>query len=402
MYYFYSADYDSGDPIGILRSWISQIIAKCPEAFEIADDAWQNKDGPTASRKDIIQLFSLLVEEISNCTFIVDGLDECVCPKDSQGLSCDNHRSNFIRTTKAILAKSTTRFLIVSRDEADIRSAVYVKTPRGAQIVLYEHQITQANIKGDLLLYCESTVKNKFRNKSQPQMDELSRWLMKGSNGMFLWIKLQGLNLEKRGKGKNNKQLERLLAETPGGLNRLYERNWNDIEQLEEPDRSRAHSILRWAAFATRPLTVHEITEALLVVDDDSYGDILVEELPDAIDDEYIDGQIVRLCSSLVEIRGPATTQTLGAMTVHLTHFSVKEYVVSKMIVLEPINMRSRSFREAILHNELAKICLRYLNFRSTWRDAENSEDLGTIRSFSRICYHSVASSYKRSWPELP
>ena len=40
-----------------------------------------------------------------------------------------------------------------------------------------------------------------------------------------------------------------------------------------------------------RPLTVCEITEALLIVDDDYYDDLDINEMPDAVDEDYINNE---------------------------------------------------------------------------------------------------------------
>jgi hypothetical protein len=75
---------------------------------------------------------------------------------------------------------------------------------------------------------------------------------------MFLWVKMLEEHL--RG-GKSKKQLEEIIDHTPTALDHLYDRNWMKITHLPDNDRLRAFLILRWAAFALRPLTILEITE---------------------------------------------------------------------------------------------------------------------------------------------
>ncbi len=66
----------------------------------------------------------------------------------------------------------------------------------------------------------------------------------------------------------------------PQGLERAYERNWTDILQYPHGTQARALAILPWALHAVRPLTVREITDALLgaadgnnMNDEDDYDD---------------------------------------------------------------------------------------------------------------------------------
>jgi ankyrin repeat protein len=136
-------------------------------------------------------------------------------------------------------------------------------------------------------------------------------------------------------------------------------------------NRRRAFSILRWAAFALRPLTILEITEALLIVDDDDCEDLSVDELPDTIDEEYIKSGILDLCGSFLKSQITATDGELSSMMIRLAHFSVKQYILCKMPVQDGLlilNEQLRLSNEANQSNILAILCLRYLNYKSVWQ----------------------------------
>ena len=107
----------------------------------------------------------------------------------------------------------------------------------------------------------------------------------------------------------------------PAGLESIYQRNWDDILKLPSNDRSRALGILRWATFATKPLTAAELTEALLIRDNDGFNVLQLDDLPDSIDDEYIAGEISGLCGSLLEVRSHATRNQSGTAKFCTTHF---------------------------------------------------------------------------------
>jgi hypothetical protein len=72
------------------------------------------------------------------------------------------------------------------------------------------------------------------------------------------------------------------------------------ISHLLDKDKLYALSILRWVAFALHPLTIVEITKALLIVDDNC-EDLLVDKLLDAINKDYVSSEILGLCGSLLE-----------------------------------------------------------------------------------------------------
>ncbi|KFZ15362.1 hypothetical protein V502_05642, partial [Pseudogymnoascus sp. VKM F-4520 (FW-2644)] len=377
-YYFFSADFENhGDPFVIIRSWIAQLVACNRTAFEIAHAQWQAKDGHVASRTAIMNLFKLIVGSIPSCTFVLDGLDECAWLEGNLKATDEDGRSGFLTSLNHTIAKTTTRIMVVSRDEADIRSGIYSIHPSQS---VYEHKISLADVQSDVSLFSKSIVNKKLKNKDETDRNNLSQRIVDRSNGMFLWVKMQEDNL--RG-GKSILQLQETIDETPTGLGHLYDRNWKKIMGLQQSDRTRALSILRWAAFALRPLTVLEITEALLVMDDDSYDNILINGLPDEIDEEYVNSEVKGLCESLVEIRGALTEDSFASMTVHLTHFSVKQYLLYNMptssLLGNSISLRSN---EAIQYNELAKICLRYINYQNVWQERVSSKDSVASRSF--------------------
>jgi hypothetical protein len=92
------------------------------------------------------------------------------------------------------------------------------------------------------------------------------------------------------------------------------------ISHLLDKDKLCTLSILQWAVFALCPLTILEITKALLIVNNNS-EDLLVDELPDTINEDYINSEILGLCGSLLETPKVVSKQDLGSMILHLAHF---------------------------------------------------------------------------------
>lgn len=68
--------------------------------------------------------------------------------------------------------------------------------------------------------------------------------------------------------GMNRRQLEKVVDQISKKLGDFYDRNWRMI--CESLDRLHTMSILSWAAFSLRPLIVSEITEAVLVDDEET------------------------------------------------------------------------------------------------------------------------------------
>jgi ankyrin repeat protein len=352
-----------------MRSWISQVVSRNQNAFELACGRWESKDGRNASQTDIVELFKTIVQHTPNCTFVVDGLDECAWAEKKWKSNENDSPTGFFESVKRAVAYTTTRILILSRDEPEIRHGFRAALAGDSNQGLNEYQIRPDDVRSDAMLFSRSVVDKKLTNKSETLKHELSQRMVGRCEGMFLWVKMLEEHLRS---GKNKKQLEETIDQAPTALDHLYDRNWMKIFHLPDKDKLRALSILRWAAFALRPLTILEITEAVLIVDD-SCEDLSVDELPDAIDEDYVSSEILGLCGSLLEIQKTAPKQDLSLMTIHLAHFSVKQYILCNMPAqggLLMVNERLRASSEAFQSNVLAKLSLRYLNFRNVWQES--------------------------------
>ncbi|KAF9776229.1 hypothetical protein IL306_005621, partial [Fusarium sp. DS 682] len=286
-HFFFSSDHTSReDPFLALRSWISQIISQNDDAFEHARQSWISDVDLLATRGTIITLFKQLLRDIPGCILIADGLDECTHLNNSSTLI-----AKFLRDVVDAVAGTETRVLFVSRDEPDIRDAL----TNGTRETFDEYRITLEDVRPDINAYSHAIVNRKLYNKSDHVRSTLSEAMSDRCQGQFLWLKMQEECL--RG-GMNKKQLQRAIENTPTGLDRLYDHNWTKITKLGEEERDRAFALLRWAAFALRPLTVCEITEAALIL---TSGELSLDDFPDTVDDEYIKSEIIGLCGPLLE-----------------------------------------------------------------------------------------------------
>ncbi|KAI1735544.1 ankyrin repeat-containing domain protein [Xylaria scruposa] len=378
-YYFFSSETECCvGPFGILRAWTSQLITQTEQGFHIAREKWEAATERTASHFDIKELFSTIVQKIPKCALVVDGLDECDTTDNNRA-----HRgslSEFLNLLTSTVANSRAQLLIVSRNELAIRESLRVNSSEKEQLV--ELQIVPNDVEADATLFSQSVIDKKLSNKTEAERGKLAYELVNRCDSMFLGIKL--LEDDLRG-GKNLKQLQKVIDEAPNKLNHIYDRNWARIKNFDESSRLRAFSILRWAAFGRRPLTVLEITEGLLFADDKcEESDYDCEELPDSIDSTYTKTEILDLCVSLVEIR-PYSTSDLSNSTVHLTHFSVRQYIICHM----PASSTNLISNEKLQNNLIAMACLRYLNCGRIWEKIQPKENANpAIRAFRAYAAH--------------
>ncbi|KAI0405817.1 hypothetical protein F4802DRAFT_606591 [Xylaria palmicola] len=380
--YFFSSSETNNctDPFIVVRAWLSQLIIQSQHGFDLAREMWETSNERIASQADVEELFSAIVQNVPRCALVIDGLDEFDTAHSSPV-------SEFLNYLTDLILKFKARLLVVSRNELAIREGLRVDSDEMKE-QLVELQIVPNDVEADAIMFSQNAVNKKLANKTEADREELSKRLVDRCDSMFLGIKL--LEDDLRG-GKNLKQLRRVIDEAPNKLNHIYDRNWERIKSLEKSSRHRAFSILRWAAFGQRPLTVLEITEALLLGDGE-YEDLDYEELPDSVDPDYIRTEILDLCASLVEIR-PGSTSDLGNSTVHLTHFSVKQYIICHMSTYPTelmANEQLRSLNEDIQNNIIAKICLRYLNYERTWGKMQPEDNVNTaIQAFRVYATHS-------------
>ena len=347
-----------GQPEGILRFWVSEMVRINQDTLGLIRDSLQRGEGSrVASQTEIWAVFEIIVSQIPGCTFVLDGLDEYS--------RFDECRVEFLANLKKAVAGTTTRILVASRDEGDIRSELDPVYQNSVEQTLLKCRISKDDIQADIALYSKHTVDKKLSRKDESIRKELAMRLAQKCDGMFLWIKMQEEQL--RG-GKSTKQLRDTVENMPSGLHHTYERNWKSIQSHPDQEKSRAMAILRWVIFAIRPLTVFEMTEALIVKPEHNVDEFDLTDLPDSIDDEYINTEIIDLCGSLVEVRAADTEQPLGSRTVHLVHVSVKEYLLSVLPSYKGYASAIVSFSDQAAYNlELSKVCIRYLNYKTSW-----------------------------------
>ncbi|KAE8137940.1 hypothetical protein BDV38DRAFT_270964 [Aspergillus pseudotamarii] len=324
-----------------MRKWLSQLMAH-PEVFRFVHEKWETTQGRRAARGDVLSILQDIVSAIPGCTFILDGLDECDWVKGSWPGNSDDSITSFLRTLRGATTGTSTRIMIISRDEPEIRRGL---SNNDSYDPVFEHRITPEDVQNDILTYSRSIVEEKLSTKSDEAKDEITKKLADRCNGQFLWIRLQQDTL--RG-GKSQRKLEHVINSTPSGIEHIYERNWMKIMRLTEEDKSRALSLLRWTAFSLRPLTICEISGALVIGEED--GELLLDDLPDSIDEDYVTTEIVDLCGSLLEVRDPQDKRDARLKTVHLAHFSVKEYLLRNLSIevkkpgLGPPSYKSKRF----------------------------------------------------------
>ncbi|ENH63743.1 Vegetative incompatibility protein HET-E-1 [Fusarium oxysporum f. sp. cubense race 1] len=354
-YFFFASDHESReDPFFVLRSWLSQIATHNDDAFECTRQIWKANSFERASRRALVDLLKQVVTVVPGCCFVVDGLDEC-----SHLGTSDSPVAKFLSEITTAVSDSNTRLLCVSRDEPEIRDVLE------NHAFFTQYGITVRDVEADIAVLSRFIVDKKLSNKSQEVRTAISEAVTERCQGQFLWVKMQENSIRM---GMNRKQLHRVLENTPSGLERLYDQNWGKIMDMAEWERDRVFAVLRWTAFAGRPLTAHEITEAVLIT---QFEELDPDEYPDTLDDDYVRSEIVWLCGPLLEVRRGSEGSSPGYRTLHIPHFSVREYLVNHLPVPTWIqaNGTLQGDYEKVQHTVIARACVQYLSLPQVWEE---------------------------------
>ena len=385
VYFFCSLEGNhKQDPQAILRSWVAQLVLHYPDIYSLAVDPFRAKHARTATEPELWSLLQVLSLQLRPCYFVVDGFEMCVGEDPgTQRYNLEDRRDGFLQRLITMLAHTGSRVLIVSRDNGPIRDEFsnwphldLLKEPvvsnelvlgdveNPAPGAFLEYEILQDDTESDLKCFAYKMVKLQLPNKSELLHRELAEEALKRCDGMFWWIQLLCKQLSP---GKTTTQLRSLVSRTPHGLEQVYERDLRSILELPQKGRERAISILRLVLFAFRPLTVRELTEALLIEAESHATEVLVEDLPDTWDEYYVKENICRPCGSLLELRDQnlhglhekANSSPIESLTVHFVHSSVQSIFIDSHDLGVPFF--HTCFTLELVHDLLARTCLSYL-----------------------------------------
>ena len=243
----------------------------------------------------------------------------------------------------------------MSRPDHEVRDQLQDPSQdTGARGIIWtDYKITLEDNSSDLKCFAQNIMNVRVRNRDLELRQESAADAAVKADGMFLWIKLLHRQLSR---SKSPARLRKIITDTPSGLDQAYERDLVSIVNLDVEERDRAVAILRWTLFAFRPLTVRQLSEALLVefkddgesddeeriakrnynglsqaygeesgTSDESgseeVGNYLRSSEVDVGDDDSLASEFLKNCGSLIELRGGDCLKAKDR-TIHFVHFS--------------------------------------------------------------------------------
>ncbi|EGX43896.1 hypothetical protein AOL_s00210g343 [Orbilia oligospora ATCC 24927] len=190
--------------------------------------------------------FSQFAQKLGTLYILIDGIDECP----------EEERLDLIAFLKRFLARNLqqTKFILSSRPDIEIPRALPIS---------YRISISSAASRPDLEAYISHELESKCPNLEvySPQINQdIKQALLKGANGMFLWVYFQIQDIRRAG---NKDKIYHLLSDLPRGLHETYARILHRIQ--EERDEDEAVMVFNWLSKCRRPLTLPELRDAIAI-----------------------------------------------------------------------------------------------------------------------------------------
>jgi hypothetical protein len=188
---------------------------------------------------------------------IIDALDEC--EPESQQVILRQIDQTFSRHNLKHSSPSNIHVLITSRPYPEIRE--WLSSFRFKDLALY--QAVAHDLKK--MIQQRVGILSKKKNYSKALAAEVSRILEDKAEGTFLWVGIAYNELER----VPSMRAEKTLYNLPRGLHSLYQQLLHAaIASDDEDDQLVIVEMLTFVAFARRPLTIAELSEACQVSPD--------------------------------------------------------------------------------------------------------------------------------------
>ncbi|RPB29689.1 hypothetical protein L211DRAFT_34242 [Terfezia boudieri ATCC MYA-4762] len=300
---------------------------------------------------------------------LLDGLDEC--GKDARAMVITALRYMISPNSNSPLtgASGIAKIAIFSRPERDVRLAL-----GNGGWSFSEISIQSADTTADIKTFLTGKVKGSrllFVDEKDIGVHVIDH-LVKNANGMFLWVSLQQDRIFRE---LDITTIRKYLQDLPDSSNmdESYGRMLTEISQETTGNKRLAEETLRWALFATRPLSVAELCDVLtfsrLVSAKDTKSKILSD--------------VISVCHGLLEVSKQGDDRVC-----RFVHFSAKEFTLrlfeGTSAAFSPNNLppieSSPKPDPVSYERRIALVCINYLCQEQFRTGPSSAEDLYDCR----------------------
>ncbi|MCJ1465075.1 hypothetical protein MMC07_003691 [Pseudocyphellaria aurata] len=282
----------------------------------------------------ILDCLQELLPSSSHKYFIVlDGLDECE-EKETR-----------------LLLQGLKQLLTMSKQVFQVYCSSRPNVSRWAHALLEpQWNVSMSEGSADIEDYVEDTLVKRLESRdlsvgNSTIIFTIQDALLKNAHGMFLWVAFQ---IDSICSQKTDETILATLKDLPKDLPETFDRILQKLQHSNVADPEYCRKIFDLMAAAQRPLTLEELCEAVSVVPGKIWWDAskLVNDMHRSLSDS---------CGSLV-------TVDEEHLTVHFTHHSVKQYLLTR-----PTESGTRNYfidtKEADRY--IGNVIVTYLNFEN-------------------------------------
>ncbi|CAI7596028.1 unnamed protein product [Penicillium pancosmium] len=223
---------------------------------------------------------------------IIDALDECT----------DGLRSFLDLIVQESSVNPQIKWVVSSRNWPEITERLDIAT----QLAPISLELNEASVSEAVNQFIQHKVNElaKAKKYSDKTRNSVQSYLLSNSQGTFLWVALVCQNLE-----KIRINVLKKLKSFPPGLEALYGRMIGQVRESEDAELCK--EILAIMSTVFRPITLHELTSFIELLDDDDDDDLVSLE------------EIIAICGSFLTVR---------EHTIVFVHQSAKEFLLKEAL----------------------------------------------------------------------
>lgn len=363
---------ETHDPTNIIAGLWRQLIDPTVEHADDVRKLWgdhQHGAARLAEKKltDVISIIKAAIQRTSQTFLLVDALDEL--PEDN--------RLALMGILRSLQASKQCNILVTSRRYATI-SKLFQDSPT----------LELSAQPDDLHTYIKARMQavrfQEIRAKIPTLEDDIVEAVIPNCEKIFQLAKLYMDFLKEK---LTVNEFKTAMRNLPRGLDSLYEDALGRIKQ-DQLHAEKAMQVLFWVAFATRPLSVHELIHALAI----KLGEKEYDEDNELLTD------ITSICAALVVVDPQSSLVRLAHFTIdeylkakHETWFpGVLEYLTSHMLTYLSFDSFQRPLQEG--HN-MEDVCDKFslleyatLNWANHLNAASSSSDQVKGKALEFLC----------------
>ncbi|CAG2000223.1 unnamed protein product [Fusarium graminearum] len=335
LLYFYVGNSHNENSDQMYREMLRTFWDQASEKRDI--DIWAD-DSPIEPLEDVVQ--KLLKDSTVARYIVIDALDQLP----------SRFQERLLGWLKATMQKCNLGLAISCRNSHQVRQLQAKET--------FWIEITTDRNKDDINKYLETSLHSEFLHRNPELRKNIIDKLNAKADGMFLWVRLQALNIcNMRTKSQINMALGSLIP--PQDINKMFEAYADGFEmESDDPFQQQVcQRLMALLAHSTAPMPKSTVFTALSLKDD---GDVDDDHYQDLADNFKL---IPSFCKHLVEIN-----EDLDVF--QFCHKTVVDFF--------------RKYKPTIYHRRIATLCLSYLSSSKFSGGAQKKVtwyDQGTLES---------------------